>query len=234
MDIASSIVILLLIITIFSSSTKKHPISKDIKTPSTAILEKGRKTNSTETIDPLKKGTKEEKILTNNLQLTWENTNYNFLPETSEKAETIYKFIIKTRKNVPDYEAELIANTIVFYSQKKGINPFLIAALIDRESGFNARAISKHGAKGLGQLMDFNLQALNVNDPFSIEESARATVEYFNHLMTIWKNEPLQVKLSLASYLEGPNAIRRNKKIWKKTTEKYINDILKTLKYLES
>ncbi|MFC1596187.1 lytic transglycosylase domain-containing protein [Candidatus Margulisiibacteriota bacterium] len=144
------------------------------------------------------------------------------------KAKVIYRHIIKSRKNVPDYEAELIANAIVHYSNENKIDPYLVCALIERESGFNARAVSKHGAKGLGQLMDFNLKPLKIDDPFSIEQAVRGTVTYLSGLNKRWQKKTNKTKLILASYLEGPNAIARNKCRWKKSTSRYISDILKT------
>ncbi|MFH1428647.1 MAG: lytic transglycosylase domain-containing protein [Candidatus Margulisiibacteriota bacterium] len=154
--------------------------------------------------------------------------NYQLKTELSPKARIIYQHITSTRKSVPDYEAELIANTIVHYSEENKVDPFLAAALIERESGFNARAISKHGAKGLGQLMDFNLKALKINDPFNIEEAVRGTVTYLSYLMNRWQNKTDKISLTLASYLEGPNGIARNNCRWKQSTGKYISDILKT------
>lgn len=47
-----------------------------------------------------------------------------------------------------DYQQDIIT-----YSQKNKIDPFLVAAIIKNESGFNNKAVSKAGAIGLMQIM---------------------------------------------------------------------------------
>ncbi|MFA5928932.1 MAG: lytic transglycosylase domain-containing protein [Candidatus Margulisiibacteriota bacterium] len=150
-----------------------------------------------------------------------------YLEKDSQEAKTIYNYIITKRRSVPAYEAELISNTIVFYAKEKNVDPLLIAALIDRESHFNARAVSKHGAKGLGQFMDFNLKGMNIKDPYNIEENVRGTVNYISGLINRWKDKANKTVWGLASYLEGPNAVARNNGNWKAATDRYINDIMK-------
>ncbi|MFC1478512.1 lytic transglycosylase domain-containing protein [Candidatus Margulisiibacteriota bacterium] len=248
MDLASCIIIIFLTMSIFSTGGQKEDaIAYREKAPDAwEHLEegtKGHRDKGTEDSQPVDQSTSRlvdqssgtDKLTTDNCQLLTEPANQltsqpaNQLPtDLSPKAKVIYKHIVTTRKYVPDYEAELIANTIVHYSEAKKVDPFLAAALIERESGFNARAISKHGAKGLGQLMDFNLKSLKINDPFNIEEAVRGTVSYLSYLLKRWKNKSNQTSLALASYLEGPNGIARNNCRWKKSTGKYISDILKT------
>lgn len=147
------------------------------------------------------------------------------LDEKSREEIAIYKFIKAKRKKVPDYEAELIAKCIVEFGSEYNIDPLFVAALIDRESGFNARAVSRSGAKGLGQIMPFNFKGVGITDPFNIEQSVKGTVRYLAYLFKRWENKPNRKSVVLASYLEGPNAIMRKNFTWKKTSQKYIDDI---------
>ena len=64
-----------------------------------------------------------------------------------------------------------IAYWIDEYASKEDIDPMLVAALIDRESSFNKRAVSKTGAKGLGQIKDFNFKSLEINDPYDVKQN---------------------------------------------------------------
>src|SRR5206468_869913 len=49
-----------------------------------------------------------------------------------------------------------------------------IKAVIRTESNFNPNAVSRAGAKGLMQLMDFNSRAMGVKDPFDPSQNIDA------------------------------------------------------------
>jgi len=227
MDTASGLLIALLIITIFSTSGQQDEVvSKETQRSNAAPV-----SSLPVTVDSQEQG--------NNTNTSTHQHSTIKMPETedipsSPQAVIIYNYIRSTRSKVPDYEAELIAHTITHYSMEKKTDPYLIAALIERESGFDARAISKHGAKGLGQLMDFNLKPLQVDDPYLIEQSVRGTVAYIATLLKKWKEKPNQAQLALASYLEGPNAIARQNGYRKASTTRYVNDIMKTYRRLKN
>jgi len=154
----------------------------------------------------------------------------------SSEADVIYQQIRSKNKKVPDYEAVLMANAIVYFSQERDLDPFVVTALIERESRYNRNAVSIHGAKGLGQLMSFHFVNLNIKNPFNIQDGVRGAATYFASLMERWKKKGKgdPQKLALASYLEGPGAISRKQGAWKPHTDRYINDILKTADGMQS
>lgn len=139
----------------------------------------------------------------------------------------IHQRILLRYRRIPDYEADLIAQTIDFYSDKYELDPYLVAALIERESAYNARAVSKHGAKGLGQIMSFNLKSLGITDPYNIEQSVQGTVRYLANLRRRWLGSANEKLLTLSSYLEGPNAIIRRNNQPTARSIKYSNEILR-------
>ena len=58
----------------------------------------------------------------------------------------------------------LIPNWAAFY----GVPLPIAMALIKQESGFNPKAVSKVGAKGLGQLMPATAKSYGVSDPLTL------------------------------------------------------------------
>ena len=90
------------------------------------------------------------------------------------------------------------------------IDPAMIKAIIFAESGFNARAVSKKGARGLMQLMPGTAKALGVNDSFHPEQNINAGVMYFKQLLERFEGD---FKLALAAYNAGPKNVRKYKGI---------------------
>jgi len=224
MSVPVGIVLILIITSIFSSVGNTEPsLENSVFTPKVSVSNKSESISSTQTLPQPDNSITQTADIENPLG-----------PTQRRSVKTIQNYITKTRKSVPDYEAELIANTIVHYSTEKNIDPYFIAALIDRESQFNARAISKHGAKGLGQIMDFNHKFLNIDNPFNIEQSVRGTVTYIAMLVSKWRHRPDFQQLALASYLEGPGSISRQGGYSNKHTVKYISDIYKIYNRLQN
>jgi soluble lytic murein transglycosylase-like protein len=122
-------------------------------------------------------------------------------------------------------EASIIADSIIQHSQTYDVNPKLITALMRRESGFNPRAVSKSGAIGLGQLLPSTCKSTGVNNAFDIDQNAKGTVRYMKYMLEKFKGFKNQVAFALAGYLEGPNAVLRNKG-YKSHTAGYISDII--------
>ena len=120
------------------------------------------------------------------------------------------------------------------YAKEEGLDPMLVAALISRESSFNKQAISSTGAKGLGQIKDFNFKSLQIKDPYNVKENVRGTVKYLKHLFTIWKDSNDATRMALASYYQGPNETKRKKNDFPDHVSNYVNDILSKYRTLNS
>ena len=145
-------------------------------------------------------------------------------PETEAK---IYEYIVQRYRNVPERDARQIAASIVSSSKTNFVDPYLVTALIERESRFNKNAVSYHGAQGLGQIMPINHKNLGITNAFDIQQNVSGTTIYLRHLMDRWSKEAdRSLELTLASYNEGPNAIAKQNKTWKDKTNPYIQDIV--------
>lgn len=88
--------------------------------------------------------------------------------------------------------------------EKYQVDSALIKAMIRAESGFNPRAISKKGAKGLMQLMPETALRMNVSNVFSPKENIEGGVRYFKYLLSLFNND---LRLSLAAYNAGENLV---------------------------
>lgn len=80
----------------------------------------------------------------------------------------------------------------------------LIAALIDVESRWNPRAVSKKGAMGLMQLMPTTARRFGAFDPFNPEQNIAAGTRYVTALMWEFHGE---MRLVAAAYYAGDRGI---------------------------
>lgn len=80
----------------------------------------------------------------------------------------------------------------------------LIHAIVDIESAFNPRAVSKAGASGLMQLMPKTAQGLGVKDRFNPQQNIQGGTRYFSQLLARFDGSN---RLALAAYNAGPTAV---------------------------
>jgi len=89
--------------------------------------------------------------------------------------------------------------------------PFaLVKAVIHAESGFNPRALSPKGAKGLMQLMPENVAFYKIKDPFDPYENIMGGAAYLKHLLTDFEGNR---RLALAAYNAGPTRVKHHRGI---------------------
>jgi len=104
------------------------------------------------------------------------------------------------------------------------VDSALVRAIIMAESGYNPKAISKKGAKGLMQLMPKTAESLGVVDSFNPEENIYAGVEYFKKLMNQFDGN---VEFALAAYNAGSRKVRKYQGVPPfKATRHYIKKVL--------
>lgn len=105
------------------------------------------------------------------------------------------------------------------------IDPALIKAIIMAESGYNTKAVSKKGAKGLMQLMPKTAQSMGVEDIFNPHQNITGGVQYFKQMVNRFDGD---VKLALAAYNAGSRNVRHYKGIPPfKATRFYIKKVFK-------
>ncbi len=112
---------------------------------------------------------------------------------------------------------------IVAAANRHNVDSALVKAIILAESGYNPRAVSKVGAKGLMQLMPRTAESLGVKDSFNPEHNINAGVRYFKKLL----NQFGDVKLALAAYNAGGRNVRKYNGVPPyKATRYYIKKVL--------
>jgi soluble lytic murein transglycosylase-like protein len=88
-----------------------------------------------------------------------------------------------------------------------GVHAALLKAVIEVESGFNARALSPKGAIGLMQLMPTTAARYGQFDLYSPEENLDVGARYLRDLLSMFGGD---VRLAIAAYNAGENAVIRN------------------------
>ncbi|HVS01135.1 MAG TPA: lytic transglycosylase domain-containing protein, partial [Thermoanaerobaculia bacterium] len=96
--------------------------------------------------------------------------------------------------------------SIADQARHHALEPRLVQAVIQVESGFDPRAVSSKGAMGLMQLMPDTARLLRVSDPFDPEQNIRGGTLYLRQMIDSFQG---RLELGLAAYNAGPNAVRR-------------------------
>jgi hypothetical protein len=86
------------------------------------------------------------------------------------------------------------------------IDPQLVHAIIEVESKYDPKAVSRKGAMGLMQLIPETAQRFGVANPFNPKENIEGGVSYLKHLLDLFRGD---LSLSLAAYNAGEAAVQR-------------------------
>ncbi len=147
---------------------------------------------------------------------------------TNVPTSSDYKLYIKERpkKIPPKYDTQKFDDIIRKAQKKYGVEFSLIKAVIKVESGFNPKAVSRVGAKGLMQIMPTNYKSLYVKDPFNPLDNIMGGALYLQRLLRRYE---YKLPLVLAAYNAGPEAVDKYKRIPPyEETQNYVRKVMKT------
>jgi hypothetical protein len=110
-----------------------------------------------------------------------------------------------------------------------GVSPRLVAAIIEAESEFNPRAVSRKGARGLMQLMPATAVSLQVENSFDPFENIDGGVRHLRRLLDRFQGN---LPLAIAAYNAGEQAVLAHGGIPPyRETRRYVSRILRRIGY---
>ena len=138
-------------------------------------------------------------------------------------------FTTQTRAASPELAAEELANRqkieimIREVSARYNVDPALIRAVIETESNWNSKAISRKGALGLMQLVPGTARQLGVNNAFDPKQNLDGGVRYLHSLLERYNGD---LDRALAAYNAGPGAVDRARGVPRyRETQDYVQKV---------
>ncbi len=101
-----------------------------------------------------------------------------------------------------------VASSLVEAAVENGLDPLLLASLVQIESAWDADAVSSSGALGLGQLMPFTAAGLGV-DAADPHQNLAGAARMLAGLLQTWQHLENPRAAALAGYNAGPGRVRR-------------------------
>ena len=112
-------------------------------------------------------------------------------------------------------------------AQRQSVQPGLIRAVIDQESGSRPCAVSSKGAQGLMQLMPSTVELFGVQDAFDPKQNVEAGTKLLKQLLTKYNGD---IRLALSAYNAGSERVDKDGGIPQiPETINYVNEIMSKL-----
>jgi soluble lytic murein transglycosylase-like protein len=124
-------------------------------------------------------------------------------------ANSLQTIAIPNRSKIKNTKLISFHQVIVDISNKHGVDPELVEAIISVESGFNTNAISVKGARGLMQLMPATAMRYGMKNTQELHIPAKNIDMGVRHLKDLLNLHNGQVSLAIASYNAGQGAVAK-------------------------
>ena len=122
----------------------------------------------------------------------------------SQYAALIHTFNPKLAK----HQTDKLAAEVIRDAQRSHVDARLLMAVVTVESRWRQSAVSRAGARGLGQLMPQTAHLLGV-DPRDSRDNLRGASTYLARMMRQFGAEGNRLRLAIAAYNAGPVAVKR-------------------------
>lgn len=110
----------------------------------------------------------------------------------------------KSHTRYPAAPTPEISGLVEKSADEHQVDPKLVHAIIQVESGYNSRAVSRKGAEGLMQLIPATAERYGVQNTFNPKQNIEGGVTYLRYLLDLFKGN---IPLTLAAYNAGENAV---------------------------
>jgi soluble lytic murein transglycosylase-like protein len=133
--------------------------------------------------------------------------------DTSSQASTV-------STAAPNESMERIVNDAAARHQ---VDPALVKAVINTESGWNPGAVSRKGAMGLMQLIPGTAERFGVGNPYDPAQNIEGGTTYLKTLLDRYNGD---LSKSLAAYNAGEGAVDRSGGVpWYPETQRYVQKV---------
>jgi soluble lytic murein transglycosylase-like protein len=122
---------------------------------------------------------------------------------------TYASVMLKINPHLRANQSLVYATALLDDSRRLHVDPTLVMAVVTVESHWDARAISYHGAEGLGQLKPETARELGV-DPWSGRSNLRGITTYLHEMLSLFRAARQPIAEAIAGYNAGPYAVRRS------------------------
>jgi len=124
------------------------------------------------------------------------------VPDETASANAMAKPATKEAKLSPADLQEMMNAA----GRQHNVDVDLLASIVKAESGGNAHAVSRAGARGLMQLMPATASDMGVQDSFAAQDNVQGGSTYLDSLLMRYHDN---LSLALAAYNAGPVAVDR-------------------------
>lgn len=129
---------------------------------------------------------------------------------TLEPSEKDYATLLRSiNPHLQIHQSQAYARSILADAQRTNLDPRLIMAVVTVESAWRPNAISRVGARGLGQLMPTTASTLGVN-PWDPSQNLRGAANYLRTLIDRFADRGVNaLRYALGAYNAGPQAVEK-------------------------
>lgn len=110
------------------------------------------------------------------------------------------------QRSAPVLDRAALGQLVNGAGEQNQIDPDFISSVIRAESGFNSRAVSKKGARGLMQLMPQTASQLGVTNSFDPKANVEGGTKYLRELLEKYNYDVVK---ALAAYNAGPRRVEQ-------------------------
>jgi len=137
------------------------------------------------------------------LEVTNEGTRFVRRPKAAPRVGQVVHADREAR-DVPRLPPRELTELIHSAASDNDLDPALVESVIQAESAWNVRAVSRRGALGLMQIMPATARDLSLEQPFDAAQNIRAGTEYLRRMLDLFDGD---VVLALAAYNAGPTTV---------------------------